>query len=63
MSNLSGDDGLLHPNGGRGGVRAGQATLRKAGEVVEVAAASGEVERRAHVQFCVKSPFGVRLVT
>ena len=63
LSNLWCDERLLHHDGGRRGVRTGQATLRQAGEVVEVTAAAGEVERRAHVQFRVKSPSGVCHVT
>ena len=63
MSNLRRDQGLLHPDGGRAGVRAGQATLRQAGEVVEVTATAGVVEWLADVQICVKCPSGVSHIT
>ena len=58
MTHLRYYAGLRHSDGGRGGVGAGQATLGQAGEVVEVAAASGEVKWLTHVQFCVKCPSG-----
>ena len=45
MTHLRYYAGLRHSDGGRGGVGAGQATLGQAGEVVEVAAASGEVKK------------------
>ena len=63
LSNPRRDQGLLHPDGGRAGVRAGQATIRQAGEVVEVTATAGIVEWLTHAQFCVKSPSWVSLIT
>ena len=55
--------GLLHHDGGRGGVWTGQATLRQAGEVVEVTPAAREVKWAAHVLLSVIRPPGLGQAT
>ena len=55
--------GVAHGDGGRGGVGAGELTLGQAREVVEVAAATREVEGTTRPGVSVETPSSVSPIT